>query len=80
VARAQVGGRGGGGVILTPFGSDLVAGYRRLESSLQPLARACLQEFGRRIRSGSLKRSVKATSIKRKSSAGTRSVRVRAPG
>jgi molybdate transport system regulatory protein len=80
VARAQVGGRGGGGVVLTPFGSNLVAGYRRLESSLQPLARACLEEFGRRIKSGSRKRSVKATSIKRKSPAGTRPVRVRAPG
>ena len=80
VARAQVGGRGGGGVVLTPFGSDLVSGYRRLESSMQPLARACLEEFGRRINSGSRKRSVKATSIKRKSPAGTRSVRARAPG
>jgi molybdate transport system regulatory protein len=80
VARAQVGGRGGGGVVLTPFGFNLVAGYRRLESSLQPLARTCLEEFGRRIKSGSRRRSVKATSIKRKSPAGTRSIRARAPG
>jgi molybdate transport system regulatory protein len=80
VAQASVGGRGGGGVVLTPFGSNLVAGYRRLEASLQPLARACLDEFGRRIKSAPRKRGVKATSIKRKSPAGTRSVRARAPG
>ena len=57
VARAQVGGRGGGGVVLTPFGSDLVAGYRRLDSKLQPLARDYLEEFGRRINSGARKRT-----------------------
>ncbi len=80
VAQASVGGRGGGGVVLTAFGASLVAGYRRLESGLQPLAKACLEDFGRRIKSGSPKRSVKATSIKRKSPAATRPVRARAPG
>jgi molybdate transport system regulatory protein len=79
VAEASVGGRGGGGAVLTPFGSNLVAGYRRLESGLQPLAKACLDDFGRRIKPGS-PRSAKATSIKRKASAGTRPVRARAPG
>lgn len=68
VAHANVGGRGGGGVVLTPFGLDLVAGYRRLESSLQPLAMACLEEFGRHIKPGAPKRSVRATSIRRKPS------------
>jgi len=79
VAEASVGGRGGGGAVLTPFGSSLVAGYRRLESSLQPLAKACLDDFGRRIKPGA-PRNAKATSIKRKASAATRPVRARAPG
>jgi len=32
VARMSVGGRGGGGASLTPFGADLVAAYRALEA------------------------------------------------
>jgi molybdate transport system regulatory protein len=66
VARASVGGRGGGGVVLTAFGSGLVAGYRRLESSLQPLADACMEEVGRHIKEGQPKRTIRSGSIKRK--------------
>src|ERR1700719_3449798 len=55
VARASVGGRGGGGVVLSPFGTRLVAGYRRLESSLQPLAALCLEDVGPHIKAGSVK-------------------------
>jgi molybdate transport system regulatory protein len=66
VALASVGGRGGGGVVLSSFGTRLVAGYRRLESSLQPLAIACLEDVGRHIKGGSTKRSVRSASIKRK--------------
>ncbi len=40
VAHSTVGGRGGGGVVLTAFGVRLVAGYRSLESSMQPLAQS----------------------------------------
>jgi molybdate transport system regulatory protein len=80
VAQASVGGRGGGGVVLTAFGSSLVAGYRRLESSLQPLAKTYLDVFGRRIKTGTSRRSLRAASIKRKSPAGTRPVRARAIG
>jgi molybdate transport system regulatory protein len=65
VSHASIGGRGGGGVILTAFGSSLVAGYRRLESSLQPIASACLEDFRRHIKAAS-KRQLRATSIKRK--------------
>jgi molybdate transport system regulatory protein len=67
VARASVGGRGGGGVILTEFGSSLVAGYRRLESSLQPLAKSCLEDFARHLKVSTPKRHIRAT-IKRKAS------------
>ncbi|HXA35789.1 MAG TPA: hypothetical protein VNW26_05610 [Steroidobacteraceae bacterium] len=69
VARASVGGRGGGGVVLTPFGARLVAGYRRLESSLQPLAVACLEDLGRHVKAGSPKRAVR--SLGRRSKAPT---------
>ncbi|HEY4971704.1 MAG TPA: hypothetical protein VII35_17550 [Steroidobacteraceae bacterium] len=65
VARASVGGRGGGGVVLSSFGTRLVAGYRRLESSLEPLAAACLAGVGPHIKAGGVKR-LRPASIKRK--------------
>jgi molybdate transport system regulatory protein len=69
VARASVGGRGGGGVVLTSFGSGLVAGYRRLESSLRPLADACMEDVGRHIKAGVPKRTIRSGSIKRRTAA-----------
>ena len=72
VARASVGGRGGGGVVLTSFGSGLVAGYRRLESSLRPLADACMEDVGRHIKVGAPRRTVRSASIKRKAPARAR--------
>jgi molybdate transport system regulatory protein len=69
VTHASVGGRGGGGVVLTVFGSRLVAGYRRLESSLQPLADTYLEDFGRHIKSGAPRRPIKSASIRRKPAA-----------
>jgi molybdate transport system regulatory protein len=35
VAQMSVGGRGGGGASLTPFGSELVAAYRALEAQIR---------------------------------------------
>ena len=52
ISRATTGGRGGGGVVLTPFGEHLVASYRKLESGLQPLADTYLKEFGPRVNPG----------------------------
>jgi molybdate transport system regulatory protein len=49
VARLSTGGRGGGGAELTSFGKRVVAGYRRLESALHPLANTCLNEVSRRV-------------------------------
>lgn len=69
VTHASVGGRGGGGVILTPFGTRMVAGYRRLEASLNPLAAACLEEMGRHAKSGASKRTIRSASIKKKQTA-----------
>jgi len=72
VARASVGGRGGGGVVLTSFGSGLVAGYRRLEASLPPLADACMENVGRHIKVGNPKRTIRSASIRRNSPARAR--------
>lgn len=72
VASASVGGRGGGGVVLTPFGSRLVAGYRHLEASLQPLAGSYLEEIGRHTKAGALRRTIRSASIKRKTKSATR--------
>jgi len=69
VTHASVGGRGGGGVVLTVFGSRLVVGYRQLESRLQPLAGKYLEDFGRHIKSGAPKRPIKSGSIRRKAAA-----------
>ena len=38
VARMSVGGRGGGGASLTPFGTELVAAYRSLEAQIRKRA------------------------------------------
>jgi molybdate transport system regulatory protein len=48
VVHSSTGGRGGGGAVLTPFGVRLVAGYRKLEAKVLPLANNCLREAGRR--------------------------------
>ncbi len=50
VAHATTGGRGGGGVVLTRFGADLIASYRQMEHGLQPLVDAYFRDFGVRVR------------------------------
>jgi molybdate transport system regulatory protein len=72
VAHASIGGKGGGGVVLTSFGTRLVAGYRQLEAALQPLAGTYLEDFGRHIKMGKSKRTMRAASIKRKPAARAR--------
>jgi molybdate transport system regulatory protein len=63
VARTATGGRGGGGAVLTPLGSELVAGYRELELTLRPIAKRCLSGVRGRT-------AVHPPPIKRKSTAG----------
>jgi molybdate transport system regulatory protein len=48
VATTMTGGSGGGGAVLTPLGKRLIAGYRRLESDLTPLANDCLEDVGKK--------------------------------
>ena len=73
VARASTGGRGGGGVVLTPFGERLIAGYRKMESGLLPLADRYFQDFGKRVKTSRSqarsKKTVPTASIRRKVSA-----------
>jgi molybdate transport system regulatory protein len=40
VAQMSVGGRGGGGASLTPFGTELVAAYRAFESHIRKRAQS----------------------------------------
>ncbi len=70
VALTSTGGRGGGGVVLTPFGERLVAGYRRVESDVRRLADAHLAGFQTRAPSkrvaAAARPALSATSIRRK--------------
>jgi molybdate transport system regulatory protein len=70
VANTSVGGRGGGGAVLTPFGVRLVAGYRKLDSSLRPLADRCLRELGKQVVAPRTKKVVHAGLPRRKAAAG----------
>jgi molybdate transport system regulatory protein len=72
VARASTGGRGGGGAVLTAFGERLIAGYRNMETGLQPLADAYFRDFGKRVKvtrsQHRSKKTVPIASIRRKAS------------
>ena len=61
VSRSSVGGKGGGGVMLTAFGTRLVAAYRLLESQIQPLATEHLSDLNAHVTMGESRRSVKRT-------------------
>jgi molybdate transport system regulatory protein len=63
-AHALVGGRGGGGVRLTPFGIDLIAAYRALEADVQARGARHFAELGPAARGASgaaRRRSVRAS-------------------
>ncbi len=70
VALTNTGGRGGGGVTLTPFGERLVAQYRKMEGKLKPLVDAHFMDFRERSKSprqsGAMKALVPIASIRRK--------------
>ena len=75
VAQASTGGRGGGGVVLTPFGELLIAGYRKMEAGLEPLAKACFEDLSRRVNAApekprGAKRTVPVASIRRPANRG----------
>lgn len=66
VANTSVGGRGGGGAVLTPFGVRLVAAYRKLDSSLRPLADRCLRDLGKQVAATRTKSVIHAALPRRK--------------
>ena len=69
VVHTSTGGRGGGGAVLTPFGVRLVAGYRKLEAKVLPLANSCLREAGQRGLSARSSKIIHPTSLKRRTPA-----------
>jgi molybdate transport system regulatory protein len=74
VADASVGGRGGGGVRLTAFGSSLVAGYRRMEVGVQSVAADYLKTFSGHVKAEAPKRAVRSGSIRGRAPAGAKRV------
>lgn len=69
VVDTATGGAHGGGTVLTPLGSRLVASYRKLESGLQPLADRCLSDLRKRTVSGAAQRRLRPRSNKRRAAA-----------
>ncbi len=51
-ATATVGGAGGGGAALTPFGEELIERYRALERTIESLSRETLAPLAPRARAG----------------------------
>ncbi len=63
----SVGGHGGGGAEVTPFGILLIERYRHVERKLNDIARKCLEEIGARAnRSSASVRKVSLSKKKRK--------------
>jgi len=52
VTTSSVGGAGGGGVKLTPFGADLIRSYRVAGRRIETLVRTEFEDFLRKARSG----------------------------
>jgi molybdate transport system regulatory protein len=52
VATAMTGGRGGGGMQLTPFGESLIKSYRKLVQDVEKQAAITLQALAREIVAG----------------------------
>jgi molybdate transport system regulatory protein len=69
VVHSSTGGRGGGGAVLTPFGVRIVAGYRKLETKVLPLANSCLREAGRRAMATRSVKDIRPTSLRRRTAA-----------
>lgn len=65
VVDTTTGGVHGGGAVLTAFGEQVVAGYRELESSLQPIANRCLKPLRKRVAARSARRLARPRTVKR---------------
>jgi molybdate transport system regulatory protein len=70
VALLSVGGRGGGGASLTPFGADVVRAYRELEARICTLAQSAFPDDAVPPADGPIRhRSVARRRMNRKSAA-----------
>ena len=63
---ATVGGAGGGGAALTPFGEELIRRYRRLERTIQSLSREVLAPISAQVRSAAPPKARSASSAQRR--------------
>jgi molybdate transport system regulatory protein len=73
LATASVGGKGGGGVQVTPLGAELVKRFRRLEASVDRLANEQFAEF--RVAAPAATKPVRTVAPRK--AAGTRSRRAK---
>ncbi len=56
VARATTGGRGGGGMRLTPFGKSVIESYRKLERDVEKQAARRLHSLAQELAAGPQKK------------------------
>jgi molybdate transport system regulatory protein len=66
----SVGGRGGGGAEITPFGVLLIERYREVERRLNDVAGECLKEIRARVNRGTTTSARKVSVSKKKRSGG----------
>jgi molybdate transport system regulatory protein len=66
----SVGGRGGGGAEVTPFGVLLIERYREVERKLNDVAGKCLKEIRARVNRGAATSARKVPVSKKKRSGG----------
>jgi molybdate transport system regulatory protein len=64
----SVGGRGGGGAEITPFGVLLIESYREVERKLNDVAGECLKEIRARVTRSTAKSPRKVTLSKKRRS------------
>lgn len=53
VAELTTGGRGGGGAVVTPFGTSLIEAYHELDKEIGRIAMRALAPFAKRVSAGS---------------------------
>ncbi|WP_158808903.1 winged helix-turn-helix domain-containing protein [Beijerinckia sp. L45] len=57
VAERQIGGKGGGGATLTPFGVSLVSHYRAIERAAEDIARTHIEALQIEVKAGAQAKS-----------------------
>jgi len=65
VAELTIGGRGGGGAVVTPFGASLIDAYHSLDTDIGRLAIRALAPFAKRVSAGSRASTVPRRPLKK---------------